>query len=78
MNGGEPRLRGCIGTLEARRLISGFKDYALTRCYLTPCFFSCNSVLEILGSRPQMKHVMCILPLYHHDLFVICKLLQCP
>ncbi|KAJ4868795.1 Uncharacterized protein Rs2_49660 [Raphanus sativus] len=30
VNGGEPRLRGCIGTLEARRLISGFKDYALT------------------------------------------------
>ena len=31
MNGGEPRLRGCIGTLEARCLINGFKDYALTR-----------------------------------------------
>jgi len=31
MNGGEPRLRGCIGTLEARYIISGFKDYALTR-----------------------------------------------
>ncbi|WCJ19105.1 hypothetical protein M5689_001410 [Euphorbia peplus] len=30
VNGGEPRLRGCIGTLEARYLISGFKDYALT------------------------------------------------
>ncbi|XP_010536300.1 PREDICTED: uncharacterized protein At2g38710-like [Tarenaya hassleriana] len=30
VNGGEPRLRGCIGTLEARHLISGFKDYALT------------------------------------------------
>ncbi|KAJ7284220.1 hypothetical protein O6H91_01G086900 [Diphasiastrum complanatum] len=29
-NGGEPRLRGCIGTLEARCLFSGFKDYALT------------------------------------------------
>lgn len=31
INGGEPRLRGCIGTLEARCLINGFKDYALTR-----------------------------------------------
>ncbi|KAM7467801.1 hypothetical protein LguiB_015363 [Lonicera macranthoides] len=30
VNGGEPRLRGCIGTLEARTLINGFKDYALT------------------------------------------------
>ncbi|GAB2276895.1 hypothetical protein Dimus_011606 [Dionaea muscipula] len=30
VNGGEPRLRGCIGTLEARALINGFKDYALT------------------------------------------------
>ncbi|CAL1412652.1 unnamed protein product [Linum trigynum] len=30
VNGGEPRLRGCIGTLEARGLINGFKDYALT------------------------------------------------
>ncbi|KAL0904930.1 hypothetical protein M5K25_027094 [Dendrobium thyrsiflorum] len=30
INGGEPRLRGCIGTLEARGLISGLKDYALT------------------------------------------------
>ncbi|CAM6087633.1 unnamed protein product [Calypogeia fissa] len=30
LNGGEPRLRGCIGTLEARTLITGFKDYALT------------------------------------------------
>lgn len=30
MNGGEPRLRGCIGTLEARYIISGFRDYALT------------------------------------------------
>ncbi|OMP09767.1 hypothetical protein COLO4_05151 [Corchorus olitorius] len=31
VNGGEPRLRGCIGTLEARCLINGFRDYALTR-----------------------------------------------
>ncbi|XP_059627215.1 uncharacterized protein At2g38710-like [Cornus florida] len=30
VNGGERRLRGCIGTLEARYLIDGFKDYALT------------------------------------------------
>ncbi|KAK8643284.1 hypothetical protein V6N13_012587 [Hibiscus sabdariffa] len=30
VNGGEPRLRGCIGTLEACRLINGFRDYALT------------------------------------------------
>uniref|UniRef100_A0A803QUQ9 AMMECR1 domain-containing protein n=1 Tax=Cannabis sativa TaxID=3483 RepID=A0A803QUQ9_CANSA len=29
VNGGEPRLRGCIGTLEARWLVNGFKDYAL-------------------------------------------------
>ncbi|KAH7668693.1 AMMECR1 protein [Dioscorea alata] len=30
VNGGEPRLRGCIGTLEARDIITGFRDYALT------------------------------------------------
>lgn len=30
INGGEPRLRGCIGTLEARALINGIKDYTLT------------------------------------------------
>ncbi|KAK4337726.1 hypothetical protein RND71_042213 [Anisodus tanguticus] len=30
VNGGEPRLRGCIGTLEARCIITGFRDYALT------------------------------------------------
>ncbi|KAL2227572.1 uncharacterized protein At2g38710 [Sesamum indicum] len=30
VNGGEPRLRGCIGTLEARCIINGFRDYALT------------------------------------------------
>ncbi|KAJ9540145.1 hypothetical protein OSB04_026651 [Centaurea solstitialis] len=30
VNGGEPRLRGCIGTLEARGIVNGFKDYALT------------------------------------------------
>ncbi|XP_018476911.1 uncharacterized protein At2g38710-like [Raphanus sativus] len=29
VNGGEPRLRGCAGTLEAHRLSSGFKEYAL-------------------------------------------------
>lgn len=29
-NGGEPRLRGCIGTLEARCIVNGFRDYALT------------------------------------------------
>ncbi|KQJ97908.1 uncharacterized protein At2g38710 [Brachypodium distachyon] len=28
-NGSEPRLRGCIGTLEPRQIVSGFKDYAL-------------------------------------------------
>ncbi|KAM0945668.1 putative AMMECR1 domain-containing protein [Dioscorea sansibarensis] len=30
VNGGELHLRGCIGTLEARCIINGFKDYALT------------------------------------------------
>ncbi|KAJ3681726.1 hypothetical protein LUZ60_014299 [Juncus effusus] len=30
INGSEPRLRGCIGTLEARYIITGFKEYALT------------------------------------------------
>ncbi|KAJ6349870.1 hypothetical protein OIU78_006122 [Salix suchowensis] len=30
VNGGEPRLRGCVGTLEARSIITGFQDYALT------------------------------------------------
>lgn len=31
VNGGEPRLRGCIGSLEARGLINGFRAYALNR-----------------------------------------------
>ncbi|KAL6552605.1 hypothetical protein OROHE_007969 [Orobanche hederae] len=30
INGGKTQLRGCIGTLEARCIINGFKDYALT------------------------------------------------
>ncbi|KAJ9545899.1 hypothetical protein OSB04_025606 [Centaurea solstitialis] len=30
VNGYEPRLRGCIGTLSARGIVNGFKDYALT------------------------------------------------
>ncbi|KAI7755228.1 hypothetical protein M8C21_032707, partial [Ambrosia artemisiifolia] len=30
VNGYEPRLRGCIGTLSARDIVNGFKDYALT------------------------------------------------
>ncbi|KAL6182193.1 PREDICTED: uncharacterized protein At2g38710 isoform X2 [Fragaria vesca subsp. vesca] len=29
VNGSEPRLRGCIGILEARGLVSGIKDYTL-------------------------------------------------
>lgn len=33
VNGGEPRLRGCIGTLEARWLINGFRDYSLNRYF---------------------------------------------
>lgn len=37
VNGGEPRLRGCIGTLEARWLINGFKDYALNRYFQNTC-----------------------------------------
>ncbi|KAL6327009.1 hypothetical protein AAG906_012693 [Vitis piasezkii] len=39
VNGGEPRLRGCIGTLEARCLINGFKDYALTSFNVLTHFF---------------------------------------
>ncbi|XP_047332240.1 uncharacterized protein At2g38710-like [Impatiens glandulifera] len=38
INGGEPRLRGCIGTLEDRYLITGFKDYALTSALRDPRF----------------------------------------
>ncbi|OIW06991.1 hypothetical protein TanjilG_14329 [Lupinus angustifolius] len=30
VNGGEPHLRGCIGSLEAHDLINGFRDYALS------------------------------------------------
>lgn len=37
VNGSEPRLRGCIGTLEARWLINGFKDYALNRYHQFIC-----------------------------------------
>lgn len=60
MNGGEPRLRGCIGTLEARRLISGFKDYALTRYLLALPFFSASHIISLA------KFMMCyssVLPL---------------
>lgn len=34
VNGYEPRLRGCIGTLAPRGIVNGFKDYALTRLVL--------------------------------------------
>ncbi|KAG5606542.1 hypothetical protein H5410_028034, partial [Solanum commersonii] len=37
VNGREPCLRGCIGTLEARCLINDFKDYALTSLYSEEC-----------------------------------------
>ncbi|CAB4299119.1 unnamed protein product [Prunus armeniaca] len=37
VNGSETRLRGCIGTLEARSLMNGFKDYALNRYYNRSC-----------------------------------------
>ncbi|KAL6545471.1 hypothetical protein OROGR_009345 [Orobanche gracilis] len=30
INGGKTQLRGCIGTLEARCIINGFRDFALT------------------------------------------------
>ncbi|KAG6513856.1 uncharacterized protein At2g38710-like isoform X1 [Zingiber officinale] len=30
VNGAEPHLRGCIGTLEAHCIVDGFRDYALT------------------------------------------------
>ena len=55
VNGGEPRLRGCIGTLEAHCLISGFKDYALTRycCLMHPLYVDCfplsSSLCPFLG-----------------------------
>ncbi|KAL4575714.1 hypothetical protein LXL04_011798 [Taraxacum kok-saghyz] len=39
VNGGEPRLRGCIGTLEAQCIINGFKGCALTRL---KNYHSCN------------------------------------
>lgn len=47
VNGGDPRLRGCIGTLEARALINGFRDYALTRyclfcVFVVDAFFVCE------------------------------------
>lgn len=54
VNGGEPRLRGCIGTLEARALISGFRDYALTRYCLVYFSFELKiitfSAIRYLGS----------------------------
>eukprot|EP00252_Welwitschia_mirabilis_P009168 TRINITY_DN2151_c0_g1_i1.p1 TRINITY_DN2151_c0_g1~~TRINITY_DN2151_c0_g1_i1.p1 ORF type:complete len:236 (-),score=23.73 TRINITY_DN2151_c0_g1_i1:20-637(-) len=30
---GEPHLRGCIGTLEARCILNGFRDFALTSAF---------------------------------------------
>jgi hypothetical protein len=47
VNGGEPRLRGCIGTLEARWLINGFKDYALNRYFHKTCTWHANSFFLI-------------------------------
>lgn len=40
VNGSEPRLRGCIGILEARGLVSGIKDYTLNRYYLKSLYFA--------------------------------------
>jgi hypothetical protein len=47
VNGGEPRLRGCIGTLEARWLINGFKDYALNRYFQRKK--KCSFLLNYIG-----------------------------
>jgi AMMECR1 domain-containing protein len=35
--GQNTQLRGCIGTLEPRKLHTAIKDYALTRCDQVPC-----------------------------------------
>ncbi|TQE04509.1 hypothetical protein C1H46_009925 [Malus baccata] len=59
VNGGEPRLRGCIGTLEPRGLINGFRDYALTSA-LKDRRFSPIQAKEI----PQLECTVSILTDY--------------
>lgn len=59
VNGGEPRLRGCIGTLEARALINGFKDYALTSALRDRRF---PPILE--KELPQLECTVSILTKY--------------
>lgn len=63
VNGGEPRLRGCIGTLEARHLINGFRDYALTSA-LRDRRFSPIQAKEL----PLLQCTVSILTDYEYDL----------
>ena len=67
VNGGEPRLRGCIGTLEARHIIDGFKDYALTRYGgIKVLKLSYSSILLMLGH----VYYLCLVIKVFVDLYV--------
>lgn len=77
VNGGDPRLRGCIGTLEARSLINGLKDYALTRFvdvigYLLFCWRANATCLHLF----ELIMLFLILALLIHYLCVCVLCLQ--
>ncbi|KAL1827939.1 hypothetical protein DCAR_0207149 [Daucus carota subsp. sativus] len=63
VNGGEPRLRGCIGTLEARHIIDGFKDYALTSALRDRRFPPIQ-----LKELPNLECTVSLLTNYEHGL----------
>lgn len=80
VNGGEPRLRGCIGTLEARDIVNGFKDYALTRYLNNTSFFNLITRLAFAA--------LYIIPVYYkicllfvlsslHFILVFLYIMQC-
>lgn len=80
VNGGEPRLRGCIGTLEARDIVNGFKDYALTRYLNNTSFF--NLITRLVFAA------LYIIPVYYkicllfvlsslHFILVFLYIMQC-
>ncbi|KAJ8499725.1 hypothetical protein OPV22_010277 [Ensete ventricosum] len=54
VNGAEPRLRGCIGTLEARCIINGFRDYALT----SHSDLCCLAILQLVFHFRAGKHLL--------------------
>lgn len=68
----QPRLRGCIGTLEARHLHHGLRDYALTRCahcsYTTPPSPTTSALRDRRFppvEKRELPHLQCSVSLLH-------------